>query len=54
MNLLLLRGGYPPVAVQPKNRKTYLDALEHASMRQDLKPFQTSCISDWTLPWGNT
>jgi len=41
MNLLLLRGGYPPVAVRPEDRKTYLDALEHASMREDLKPFQT-------------
>lgn len=41
MNLLLLRGGYPPVAVWPEDRKTYLDALEHASMREDLKPFHT-------------
>ncbi len=41
MNLLLLRGGYPPVAVRPEDRKTYLDALEHASMRDDLKPFYT-------------
>jgi Fic family protein len=41
MNLLLLRGGYPPVAVRPEDRKTYLDTLEHASMREDIKPFQT-------------
>ena len=41
MNLLLLRGGYPPVAVRPEDRKTYLDTLEDASMRDDLKPFQT-------------
>jgi Fic family protein len=41
MNLLLLRGGYPPVAVRPEDRKTYLDTLEHASLRDDLKPFQT-------------
>jgi Fic family protein len=41
MNLLLLRGGYPPIAVRPEDRKTYLDALEHASIRNDLKPFQT-------------
>ena len=40
MNLLLLREGYPPVAVRPEDRKTYLDALEHASMREDMKPFQ--------------
>lgn len=41
MNLLLLRGGYPPVAVRPEDRKTYLDTLEHASMREDIKPFQS-------------
>jgi Fic family protein len=41
MNLLLLRGGYPPVAIRPEDRKTYLDTLEHASMRDDIKPFQT-------------
>ncbi|MGC2659121.1 MAG: Fic family protein [Bryobacteraceae bacterium] len=40
MNLLLLREGYPPVAVRPEDRKTYLDTLEHASMCDDLRPFQ--------------
>jgi len=40
MNLLLLRGGYPPVAVRPEDRKTYLDTLEHASLREDLTPFR--------------
>lgn len=41
MNLLLLRGGYPPIAVRPEDRKTYLDSLEHASMREDTSPFRT-------------
>ncbi len=41
MNLLLIRDGYPPVAVRPEDRKTYLDLLEHASLADDLKPFQT-------------
>ena len=41
MNLMLLRGGYPPVAVRPEDRKTYLDALERGSLTQDLRPFQT-------------
>ena len=40
MNLLLLRQGYPPVAVRPEDRKSYLDALEYASVHDDLKPFQ--------------
>lgn len=40
MNLLLLRAGYPPVAVRPEDRKAYLDALEHGSLTDDLAPFQ--------------
>jgi Fic family protein len=40
MNLLLLRAGYPPIAVRPEDRKAYLDALEHASLKEDLQPFQ--------------
>jgi Fic family protein len=41
MNLLLLREGYPPIAIRPEDRKTYLDTLERASVRDDLKSFQT-------------
>lgn len=40
MNLMLIRGGYPPVAVRPEDRKIYLDALERGSLAEDLKPFQ--------------
>ena len=40
MNLMLIRGGYPPVAVRPEDRKTYLDALERGSLAGDLRPFQ--------------
>ena len=40
MNLLLLRDGYPPIAVRPEDRKLYLDALEHASLKGDMGPFQ--------------
>lgn len=40
MNLLLLRSGYVPVAVRPADRKGYLDALEHGSLEEDLRPFQ--------------
>jgi Fic family protein len=41
MNLLLIRGGYPPIAVRPEDRKRYLDALERGSLAEDLRPFQT-------------
>jgi Fic family protein len=40
MNLLLIRAGYPPLAVRPEDRKTYLDALERGSLAEDLAPFQ--------------
>ena len=40
MNLMLLRGGYVPMAVRPEDRKIYLDALERASLADDLGPFQ--------------
>ncbi len=41
MNLLLMRGGFPPVAVRPVDRKRYLDALEQASLTGDVGDFQT-------------
>ncbi len=41
MNLLLIREGYPPVAVRPEDRKAYLEALERASITGDLHSFQT-------------
>ena len=41
MNLMLIRGGYPPIAVRPEDRKIYLDALERGSLADDLRPFQT-------------
>src|SRR5271154_1198872 len=41
MNLLLIRGGYPPVAVRPVDRMAYLDSLERGSRAEDLAPFQS-------------
>ncbi len=40
MNLMLIRGGYPPVAVRPEDRAEYLSALETASLNGDLAPFE--------------
>jgi Fic family protein len=40
MNLLLIRGGYVPIAVRPEDRKTYLETLERGSLADDLAPFQ--------------
>ena len=41
MNLLLIRGGYPPVAVRPEDRKVYLETLERGSLTGDLETFQS-------------
>lgn len=40
MNLILIRGGYQPVAIRIKDRDEYLDALEVASNDRNIKPFQ--------------
>jgi Fic family protein len=31
MNLVLLRGGYPPIAVRPEDRPAYISALQQAT-----------------------
>jgi Fic family protein len=39
MNLILIRGGYPPLSVRPEDRKAYLDSLETASLTNDLSSY---------------
>jgi Fic family protein len=40
MNLMLIRGGWPPLAVRPNDRNAYIAALEAAHMTGDLGRFQ--------------
>lgn len=40
MNLVLVRGGYRPIAVRPEDRASYIAALETASNQEDLEPFR--------------
>lgn len=40
MNLVLVRGGYRPIAVRPEDRSSYLAALETASNDENLAPFE--------------
>jgi Fic family protein len=40
MNLVLLRAGYPPIAVRPEDRAEYLGALERGSVADDLGDFR--------------
>ncbi|HEY1752164.1 MAG TPA: Fic family protein [Caulobacteraceae bacterium] len=39
MNLVLLRAGYPPLAIRPEDRAAYLAALETGSTTDDLRPY---------------
>lgn len=39
MNLVLLRGGYPPVAVRPVDRPAYISALQQAQTTQGPEAF---------------
>ena len=40
MNLLLLRGGYPPMVIHPENKPDYIDSLERAQMYGDKSDYQ--------------
>jgi Fic family protein len=41
MNLILLRGGYPPVAVRPEDRTAYIRSLQEAQGGQGANGFHT-------------
>jgi Fic family protein len=39
MNLILIRGGYPPIAVRPADRAAYVRALQQSQAGQESKSF---------------
>jgi Fic family protein len=41
MNLILIRAGYPPVAVRPEDRMTYVRSLQEAQAGQGTESFDT-------------
>jgi Fic family protein len=41
MNLVLIRGGYPPVAVRPEDRPAYIRALQEAQVGKGSESFDT-------------
>jgi Fic family protein len=41
MNLILIRSGYPPIAVRPEDRLTYIRALQRAQAGQGTEDFDT-------------
>ncbi|HYG89478.1 MAG TPA: Fic family protein [Azospirillum sp.] len=40
MNLILLKAGYPPVAISPEERLAYLDAIEERQRTGDAEPYR--------------
>jgi Fic family protein len=61
MNLMLIRGGYPPVAIRPDDRSAYLAALEAGSLTDDIKPFNDfmgkrllATLDDYLAALGST
>lgn len=45
MNVMFASGGYPWTIVHLENRLRYMEALEEASVNQNIRPFAT-CILD--------
>ena len=39
MNVMLASGGYPWTVIPVENRQTYMEALENASVRENIAPF---------------
>jgi Fic family protein len=39
MNLILIKGGYPPIAVRPEDRLAYLQALQEPQAGRGDQPF---------------
>ncbi len=40
MNLILLRGFYPPIAIRPEDRPAYIQALQQAQAGQGIENFE--------------
>ena len=53
MNLMLIKAGYPPIAVRPLDRKAYLDALEKGSQAGDLGEFFILLLGRLTTLYPN-
>ena len=39
MNLVLLRGGYPPLIIEPEHRPDYISSLQDAQLRNNKRPY---------------
>ena len=39
MNLILLKGGYQPIIIRPRDRKQYINSIERGQLKEDLMPY---------------
>jgi Fic family protein len=54
MNLILIRGGYPPAAVRPEGRLEYIRALQGNRPGEALKVSTAFSIGVWMRRWTST
>ncbi len=40
MNLVLLKGGYPPVVIGPEQRSAYIESLQALQVGKDPEPYR--------------
>jgi len=54
MNLMLASGGYPWTVIRLTQRKTYMNALEQASVTKDIAPFTDFIVQEMQVDWTKT
>jgi len=52
MNVMMASGGYPWTIVRTTRRKAYLDALDAASVAQDILPFASFIREEMSVDWS--
>jgi len=54
MNLMLASGGYPWTVIRLTQRKSYMNALEQASVNKDIAPFTDFINREMQVDWTTT
>ena len=52
MNVMMASGGYPWTIVRATRRKEHLDALEEASVEQNILPFARFIREEMSVDWS--
>lgn len=45
MNLLFMRGGYPPMVIRPEDRIEYIDAIEGRQLHDEMQDYEAFMLS---------